>query len=235
MAEVYGLRLDSLWERQLMDWLLGFVSDDKRERIGRFRKMEDAQRSLAGDLLARSLLCSRLKLRNDELTFTTNAYGKPSLQNAADVHFNLSHAGDWVVCALDDRPVGIDVEIIQPIDLGIADRFFSREELADLHAKPAGERLDAFFDLWTLKESYMKAVGKGMSLPLDAFSIRKAASGKYKVACTSEPEDYAFRVYSPEQGYKLAVCSEGYSRFGGLQIVEIGELSGILIGKSYSG
>ncbi|MCR5603129.1 MAG: 4'-phosphopantetheinyl transferase superfamily protein [Lachnospiraceae bacterium] len=82
-----------------------------------------------------------------------------------EVYFSVSHSGDYAVCALDDHPVGIDVEVIGKESRNIAERFFARDELE--YITDTG----SFYHIWTLKESFMKVVGLGMRLPMDSFSV----------------------------------------------------------------
>ncbi len=124
MLETYILKIDKALSRDDFERLLRFVSDEKKERILRFQRFEDAQRSPLGDILARYAICKRLGIKNKDLVFYSNKYGKPILFAPRGIHFNISHSGSWVVCTIDDNPVGIDVETIKPIDFNIAERFF---------------------------------------------------------------------------------------------------------------
>jgi 4'-phosphopantetheinyl transferase len=130
------------------------------------------QRSLLGDILARYSICKRLGVKNKDLFFDVNEYGKPILLRQDGICFNISHSANWVVCAIDNNTVGIDVEFIKPIDIKIAERFFSKTECFDLMNEPEDTRIKYFYMLWTLKESYIKAEGKGLSIPLNSFNIK---------------------------------------------------------------
>jgi 4'-phosphopantetheinyl transferase len=97
------------------------------------------------------------------------------------------------------------VEQIKPIDFAIAKRFFSSTEYDDLMEKEEHERLNYFYDLWTLKESYIKARGKGLSIPLDSFSIRKHNT---TITVTSNrDESWYFIQYPIGPEYKFSVCA----------------------------
>lgn len=72
------------------------------------------------------MIHSMYDLPIDQIVFQTEGNGKPVVRHIPSFHFNLSHSGDWVVCAIDDAPVGIDIEEIKPIDLAIAKRFFQQ-------------------------------------------------------------------------------------------------------------
>ena len=108
---------------------------------------------------------------------STNKFGKPVVSGCTDLHFNVSHSGEWVVGAICDVPVGIDVEEIRPIDLAMMYDFFNEQEIVDiLERKNPQDRLRYFYDIWTLNESYVKANGKGLAIPIKDFAIRKAGS-----------------------------------------------------------
>ncbi|MCL2152030.1 MAG: 4'-phosphopantetheinyl transferase superfamily protein [Oscillospiraceae bacterium] len=152
--------------------LLCLVSADKQEKVKRYRFFRDARNSLLGDVLARKEICRTTGLRNDELAFSENFYGKPFLENYPSVHCNISHTGNYIACAISDKCVGIDIELIKPIDIHIAERFFSPEETA--YIKQPDDQYQnryRFFEVWTKKESRVKWEGMGLSKPLPSFSV----------------------------------------------------------------
>ncbi len=171
MPDTYLLKINKDLEKKDFDRLLCYVSEDKRERILRFHRFEDSQRSLLGDILARYAICKRSGAKNAELVFGLNEYGKPILIKPEGIHFNISHSGEWVACAIDDNPVGIDIEMIKPVDYKISERFFSEKEYLFLMNQPEEMRLKYFYIFWTLKESCIKADGRGLSIPFDSFTI----------------------------------------------------------------
>ena len=207
---IYGVRMDeqqAAAEPELGLWR-PLVNADRWERICRFRRWEDRWRALTGDLLVRRVLRHVYSVPAERLLYERNAYGKPSLVGERSVEFNVSHAGNWVVAAFDEQPIGIDVEQIVEIEQDIGKRYFSRQEYADLCCKPQADRLDYFFDLWTCKESYIKAVGAGLSMPLDAFSVRKTSATRITLKTDArDGAHWSLRQYELEKGYKLSVCA----------------------------
>lgn len=207
---IYGVRMDEQLaeaEPSLEQWR-PLVEPDRWERIGRFRRWEDRWRTLTGDLLVRRVLRHVYDLPAGRLRYERNAYGKPSLAGERTVEFNVSHAGNWVVAAFDEQPIGIDVERIIDVEQEIGKHYFSRQEYADLCCKPQTERLSYFFDLWTCKESYIKAVGEGLSMPLDAFTVRKTSATRITLkTARSDARQWSLRQYELERGYKLSVCA----------------------------
>jgi len=160
-------------------FLLRLVSDEKQSRIKRFHFYKDAQNALLSDILARFLIGKRTGLTNRQLQFSANAYGKPFLVNDTRVQYNLSHSGNYIAFAIDSEPVGIDIELIEPIDLKIADRFFSNDETAYIKSRAEEMRITAFYEIWTKKESRIKLEGKGLSIPLTGFSVLNQTAGGF--------------------------------------------------------
>ena len=148
------------------------MSEDKKRRVDRFRCVDDKKRTVAGEMLARKAIAEWCRVIPESIIFETNKHGKPYAKDLP-VEFNISHSGDMVVCAVDDRAVGIDVEQIRPIDLGIAKRICTKKELMylfehvpveeDYACTPNHEVLMRFFEIWTAKEAYGKCNGVGVS------------------------------------------------------------------------
>ena len=206
MLDTYILKIDRNIEKDDFNRLLSFVSKEKKERISRFHRFEDAQRTLLGDALARYAICKRLGIRNRDLVFGANEYDKPVLLEPNGIHFNISHSGNWVVCAVDDNAIGIDVEMIKPIDFKIAERFFSRDEYISLINQPEEMKLTNFYMIWTLKESYIKTEGKGLSIPLNSFTIRME-SNKFSVSIANEIREFYFYQSFLDSDTVYAVCT----------------------------
>jgi 4'-phosphopantetheinyl transferase len=194
---------DDGWER-----LLPFVPPEKRERIRRFARPADARRTLAGELLVRAGLMRRYGLANRDIRFRLGAHGKPELETPGRDHFNVSHSGAWVVAAFSKvGPVGVDVERIRPVDMALARRFFSADECEALLALAGAEQTALFFRYWTLKESYLKALGSGLSKPLSSFSIRFDGDAIALHEGGRRLSGFAFRSYDLDAGHKLALCA----------------------------
>ena len=185
--------------------LLSNVSNSKRTKIKKFIRQKDSERVLVADILARYQICCRTGLMNKEIRFNNNKYGKPYLEKVKNIHFNISHSDKWVVCVTADKPVGIDIEKIKEIDFGIAKRFFSKIEYKELEKRSGKDKLHFFYDLWTLKESYIKAVGKGLSIPLNSFSVRVNRFGA-TIQGSSAQNRFFLGQFNIDQNYKMAVC-----------------------------
>ena len=165
------------------DALVPMVSPEKQVRIKKCRLFRDAQNCLLGDVLARAEICRIANLDNRALDFSANAYGKPFLANKPDIHFNISHTKNYVACALSDEPVGIDIEFIKPTNQKIAERFFAPDERAYIAANDqANDQMNAFYEVWTKKESRIKWEGQGLHKPLSSFSVFEVSQDGQKQA-----------------------------------------------------
>ena len=124
------------------------------------------------------------------------------------MHFNLSHAGDYAAAVFDEGEVGIDVEQARRVNVNVMRRQFTAEENAYLLSEP-----DAFLRLWTRKESYCKAVGEGLHLPLSSFDVLEdkvaGRTAPAAEAAVREADAGQFYLYTevPVKGYVLSVCA----------------------------
>ena len=156
--------------------LYEILSDDERARANRFVFDRDRRRFVVCRGTLRQALASFLECEPTRVALTYSNYGKPSLHDS-DLEFNVSHSAGVALFAFAiGAQVGVDVEAVdRQVDIdGLAARFFSPDEADDLLTLPPQDRQGAFFDCWTRKESYIKAIGDGMSRALDSFSVTKS-------------------------------------------------------------
>ncbi|MNN17677.1 4'-phosphopantetheinyl transferase sfp [compost metagenome] len=207
-TQVFGLQLpENMTSSPLLE-LITALPIEKQHRIKRFVHIEDAVRTLSADILSRLLICDQLGINNREISFTCNQNGKPMLQGSNNLHFNNSHSGQWVLSAISDDPVGVDVERIRELDLDLAKHCFSEQEYHDLNDLGDDQiKLDYFYDLWTLKESYIKAVGLGLSMPLSSFTIRKAKD-MIQLQTNNALNNCFFKQYTIDPKYKISLCAQ---------------------------
>lgn len=145
----------------------GLVSKERQEKIDFYRFEKDKKLSCGAYLLLKKLLCEE-NITNP--LFKTEKYGKAYISNHENIHFNLSHSGKMVLCAISDMEVGADIEYVDDeIDLNIAKNYFYNKEYESIIK--SDNPSDEFFKYWVLKESYMKYTGLGMNLELDSFEI----------------------------------------------------------------
>lgn len=204
--EIYLADVCPLADESLFEEGMALLPEERRERIARLAMPADRQRSLgAGLLLEYGLRKRGISLLTDVLGFKTvqlecGLYGKPCIRGRTSPCFNLSHSGDYAVAVIAERAVGVDIERLRPMRPAVARRCFSMEELAYLSESAGGDA--SFTWLWTRKESYVKAVGEGMHLPLADFSVLEEKLGEYRL--------HTFPADAPEmpKGYVLSVCAK---------------------------
>jgi 4'-phosphopantetheinyl transferase len=194
------------------------LSADERTRAARFHFSRDRQHFTATRALLRTVLAGYVASNPSELAFRYSEKDKPSLALAGNqVEFNVSHSGTTALLAFArGRAVGVDVERIRE-DLdpaALAHRFFSSHEQNQLAATPPSEKYQAFFRCWTRKESYIKAKGTGLSLPLDQFDVSLQPGDKKALLATrpeaAEAELWSLQDIPAGEGYVAALCVQGH-------------------------
>ncbi len=153
--------------------LRGVLSPDERDREARFAFDDLRAPFVVAHAGLRLLLAERLDCAPSELVFRTGSYGKPHLVDRA-LEFNLSHSGSWALLALGDRDaLGVDIEVVDALRAtpSMIRAIGSRRERSRLDQLGGDARVAAFFRLWSRKEAAVKALGTGMSQPLDAIEV----------------------------------------------------------------
>lgn len=156
--------------------MAGFLSADETARALRFVSERDRQRFIVGRARLRQILARYMGVAPGAVTFAYGENGKPHLSHAGPApHFNLSHSADLAAAAVCwECELGVDVEHIRPIEPGVAERFFSASENAELAALQPADWLRGFFRCWTRKEAVVKALGVGLMQDITALSVSLA-------------------------------------------------------------
>ncbi|MHB1421672.1 MAG: 4'-phosphopantetheinyl transferase family protein [Gemmataceae bacterium] len=206
----------------LLARLRQMMNEEERRRADRFHFEKDRRHFIAGRGTLRVLLAGYLARRPEEVRFAYSNYGKPRLadeSNDSDLRFNLTHSHGLALLAMTHgRDVGIDVEHLRDLEndgQSLAERFFSPRESAVLSSLPPHLRREAFFNCWTRKEAYIKANGKGLSLPLDQFDVSlHPGEAAALLATRHDPDEarrWSMRSLLPGEGYVGALAVEGIS------------------------
>jgi len=188
-------------------------------RASLFHFERDRVRHIVTRWLARSVLARYVGVAAEALRFEQNVYGRPKLDSEAhpetSIRFNISHTDGVVVLAVTSgAEVGIDVEnvIARPAALDVAERFFAPDEAARLRSVPMPARSRAFFEYWTLKESYIKARGKGLSLDLGKFAFHFPNDRSIALHVHPDLDDagerWRFWQFEAPPEYLFALCAE---------------------------
>ena len=195
------------------------LSEDEQSKAERFRFEKDRTQSILSRGALRTLLSRYLGVDPAAVHFKYSPADKPELADPVPhlghpFSFNLSHSGDFALIAIAGLPVvGIDVESIRP-DFATAEtaaRFFSPLEVRLLFSLPVQDQSAAFFECWSRKEAYIKAVGDGLSIPLDSFDVEFRPGEPARVLAVrgnTEASSWWMGAIDVHEGYAAAVvCS----------------------------
>ena len=145
------------------DEYYAMADEDRRRKADACRKEEDRLCSIAGDHLARLAISEHCGVPMESIRFARTGDGKPYAVGL-DVHFNISHSGSLSACAVSDKPVGIDVQIMRPVRTNLTKRVCTPGELQYIGTEDlTGEALVRFYRVWCTKEAYFKWLGTGIT------------------------------------------------------------------------
>ncbi len=174
--------------------------------------------------VAHAMLRRALSMHDDrqphEWTFVSTGHGKPMLPldvaMSTRLAFNIAHTDGLVACAVvHDADIGIDVETIdrQTNALELARRYFSETECADLERCAESQRQTRFIEIWTLKEAYVKAIGEGLSRPLDGFTFMfdDRSSVHFESTGIGEEDNWRFALFAPSHRHRMSLAVRGDS------------------------
>ena len=197
--------------------LASVLSEDERRHAERFRIATLRSRYITGRGTLRLLLGRYLKSDPASFTLAYQAHGKPELGpswRTAGLEFNVSHSHDLALYAFTrGHAIGVDVEHIRPMPNveGLLERFFSPEEVRQWRQAPAERQLRVFFQGWTRKEAWLKAVGSGLSFPLSDFCV--AMDGPARIISVrgdrAEGAAWWLEGFEPCEGYVAAAALRG--------------------------
>ena len=216
-VHVWHVLLDQAKSR--LSKLSNIISRDERLRAERFYFERDRTRFVIARGVLRTILGQYMNIEPNHLEFSYEPQGKPTLAQITKGHplcFNMSHSNDLALFAVTwYRKVGVDVEFVRPVPdaEAIAKRFFSPGENAALSRIPADKKLEAFFKFWTCKEAFLKAMGHGITRPMDRIEISLAPGEPARLLSVdgdlSEASRWSLWTLEPAPGYIGALAVEG--------------------------
>ena len=216
LHEVHVWKIDLLASQVQLDFLRTLLSDDDLERADRFRFDRHRRRFITGRAVMRILLGRYTSRMPEALEFSYNSHGKPSLRDSGSLEFNFTNSRDLaLLCVARKTQLGIDLEHLgRHADYaGIVNRFFAEREIEELFSLPESRRHAAFLTGWTRKEAYIKALGTGLSLPLDKFAVTiDPETAPELLSADDRPDEkgcWMFRHLEPEPGYVASLVVEG--------------------------
>ncbi len=194
------------------DQLLCLFDKDLQQYLSKKRNKNVQARSI----LAYAMLHkASMHLWNNSAPLSINfgTHGKPSLLGVPHWHIGISHSGDYIAVALSPKPIGIDIERIGSKQyMPIAQRFFSAQEVDYLQNLPIEKQRASFYQLWTLKESYVKALGKGLKISLSSFAFEQQMDNQWQLHTPAQEDTAAkawhFQCLNILPNYSTAICGQ---------------------------
>lgn len=174
MRRIYYEEITPYLDQSYFDECMKCVTERRRHKVQSLsNKISQARSLAAGMILVKAT--TELGIYNEIDTIVVGEHGKPDFRDDCGFHFNVSHSEDYVMLAIADRPVGVDIQFIKPLVKDIAGRFFHSEEIDFLNniSKDiySAQYKEAFYRLWCLKESFVKCSGEGLGQGLSSFSV----------------------------------------------------------------
>lgn len=234
---------------QLLVKYHSLMNREEQAQQKRFYSEKHRHQYLITRAVVRTVLSRYADVLPEAWQFSKNKYNRPEIHemhNIPPLRFNLSHTNGLIACGVVlGTDIGVDVEEINRItaSLKIAERFFSPQEVQDLSQLPQHKQKNRFFDYWTLKESYIKAKGMGLALPLNQFSFHLSQDNPIRISFDSRlpdhPDDWRFWLYHPTPDHKATVAirkENNVNHFISIRkivpLAELQEFEGNLIRKS---
>ena len=214
---VHVWKVDLAPTGKLIEKCLGVLTDDERKRARRFRGEQLQHRFIVSHGQLRIVLARYLAIPPRSVEFELGDYGKPRLAGTSldqGLVFNISHSNDIALFAVGyDRAIGVDVEVWRDLrDLeALVDRWFAQEEKVHWQLLHTSQRQAWFFRIWTCKESFVKAVGKGISLGLDRCAVEIEDGARYSRIPDEcgKPEQWLLEEIPMGTGISAAVTIKG--------------------------
>ena len=204
--------------------LRSVVSKECCAEVLGYGNKEVALRRLLGEALVRFALKKYWNLTSEDYRIDRGEKGKPFIVGVENVFFNISHSGDYVVCAVSDREIGIDIEKRAKARMEVAGRFFNGEEVAQLKMLEEDKQDQLFFNYWSVKESFLKYIGTGLARPLNSFIVSFSGGG---VSLFERGNKLPLYVHAcpVDDGYACHVCCE-YEELTGIHEIFLEEITG---------
>ena len=195
--QIYITDVQKLQEKDLFERAFSLVAKARQEKIKSFYFPKDQALSLGAGLLLRYGL-TKAGVKYDDLKISYTPYNKPILEYKPNLYFNLSHSGSKVLLGINDKPIGVDVEEIQPIEENLTKLVFTVKEQAYYNILNPVDRLNYFYKIWTLKEAYLKAIGKGLAVPMEELYLNPESPDYILYSHCSSKYYYAVAVFNKQ-------------------------------------
>jgi 4'-phosphopantetheinyl transferase len=214
---------DEIADESLLADYRRLLVEEELHKEARFRFVRDRHRYLITRALVRSVLSRYAAVAPQDWRFVEDTHGRPQIVNADPVarriSFNVSHTRSLVVLGVTcERALGVDTEDVHTrhAELDIADHYFAADEVTQLRATSRELQQTRFFEYWTLKESYIKARGMGLSLPLAQFGFDLSQPCSVSIGfhppLIDDPARWIFGLWRARRDHYVAICAERAGR-----------------------
>lgn len=214
------MNITPLYCEKVFEEQLKKIDSIRRQKVMQCKNQADKCRSLGGGLLLQYALNGKRETEVLEILYGSGIDGKPYLKGFPNLFFNLSHSGSYVVLAMSNQEVGVDLQEIKPTNFKIAKRFFTKEEAESVESIQEEEQKSRmFFRLWAAKESYIKLTGKGLAQGLDTFLVQLE---QFTIWDNLEQKASGFlkEIRFPDKTYIMMVCSKN-NEFEDMEMAEL--------------
>ena len=231
-AEIYAITLDEIHDEFAFTTLLNAAPPDVREKAQRYVFFADQARCLLADALVRLSISNATGIKPDRVSYEYGAMDKPRFADINGWFFNKAHSGQWVLVGLSKYEIGVDVEQVDEPTLPLAKYAFHPKEYRVYER--SGKKSD-FYRFWTLKESYIKYLGVGLSMALDSFyfTVSSRAIKLHHERSRRDFDglasaDYAgrspnFFTFNPDDEHFAAVCTDA-PNIGSIRRVRLSDI-----------
>jgi 4'-phosphopantetheinyl transferase len=195
-------------EEQYLDMLY----PDRQEKVRKLVHANSRYVSMTAGFLLQGIVETELGIKPADIQIIRGENGKPSIAGYPDFYFNISHSGEQVVMAYGNAPVGVDVERLRDKESHIAKRCFTEDEFSYI-SKTEDKHGERFFKIWTMKESYLKLTGQGISVPLNSFYVNPDELAAYKKDSEESYKRLPVRFeFADLDGYVLCICADAKAK-----------------------
>lgn len=228
-TRLYVTDIEYLNDKNIYNQMYSILPQCRKDKTDHYKMMDDKRRSVAAGVLLvwayndviDSIGRGSIKMLPEIVTGTN---GKPKF-NDSIYCFNISHSGNIVACAISTGAVGCDVEKKEDRDFRITNRFFTPSECQ--YIKENGQ--NAFKTVWSMKESFLKATGLGISYPMNGFNVIENMRPIDSLVFKEDTTEYYFKTYDLNNGYGCACCSESNMFEENARIVYLSEIAETLL------
>lgn len=199
-VKLYVVKMPPKLQTNVFLQLLECVDDSRRKRILNCKNIMLAQSSLMGDILVRYLALDLVHLTSVDFRYHHFENGKPYASGCDSFHFNISHSGQYIAVSAGPFETGCDIQEYQKNYQGMEQMVFSKSEQQLIQSDKD------FFQLWTLKESFLKAIGKGFMVDPTLYTV---ADKKGTTRILYQNNEYQFYSFENFDNYAVSVCACG--------------------------